>query len=129
MQQQQDQTANSGILSGDEPIDPSSIMNDLKEEDAPGDDEEADITDQERELLDNAGAAEPGDDEDLLAEARLDNKDDEGEPLNENIDLTGDDLDVPGSETDDENETIGEEDEENNSYSLSDQEDTEEPGL
>ena len=32
--------------------------------------------------------------------------------------LTGDDLDIPGSEDDDANEEIGEEDEENNYYSL-----------
>ncbi len=32
--------------------------------------------------------------------------------------ITGDDLDVPGSEDDDANEDIGEEDEENNYYSL-----------
>jgi hypothetical protein len=34
------------------------------------------------------------------------------------LDTTGDDLDVPGSEDDDANESIGEEDEENNYYSL-----------
>lgn len=34
------------------------------------------------------------------------------------IDLTGEDLDVPGTELDDANEEIGEEDEENNFYSL-----------
>lgn len=34
------------------------------------------------------------------------------------VDMTGGDLDVPGSELDDENEAIGSEDEENNSYSL-----------
>ena len=34
------------------------------------------------------------------------------------LDRTGDDLDVPGSESDDANENIGEEDEENNYYSL-----------
>ncbi len=41
---------------------------------------------------------------------------------------TGDDLDVPGSELDDEQENIGEEDEENNYYSLGgdDHEDLEE---
>lgn len=33
-------------------------------------------------------------------------------------DVTGDDLDVPGSELDDEQEDIGSEDEENNYYSL-----------
>ena len=36
----------------------------------------------------------------------------------EELAVTGDDLDVPGSEDDDNNEDIGEEDEENNYYSL-----------
>ena len=34
------------------------------------------------------------------------------------VDMAGKDLDIPGSELDDENEAIGAEDEENNSYSL-----------
>jgi len=34
------------------------------------------------------------------------------------VDFTGDDLDIPGSELDDESESVGSEDEENNSYSL-----------
>jgi hypothetical protein len=34
------------------------------------------------------------------------------------VDMAGSDLDVPGSELDDQNEAIGSEDEENNSYSL-----------
>lgn len=34
------------------------------------------------------------------------------------VDMAGDDLDIPGSELDDEEEMIGEEDEENNSYSI-----------
>jgi len=34
------------------------------------------------------------------------------------LDFTGNDLDVPGSELDDESESVGSEDEENNSYSL-----------
>jgi len=34
------------------------------------------------------------------------------------VDFTGDDLDVPGAELDDESESVGSEDEENNSYSL-----------
>ncbi|MBA3649512.1 MAG: hypothetical protein H0W62_13340 [Chitinophagales bacterium] len=34
------------------------------------------------------------------------------------VDMTGEDLDVPGTELDDDNEMIGEEDEENNTYSL-----------
>lgn len=38
--------------------------------------------------------------------------------LNESEDVSGNDLDVPGSELDDEQEEIGSEDEENNYYSL-----------
>lgn len=34
------------------------------------------------------------------------------------VDMAGEDLDIPGSELDDENESIGSEDEENNSYSI-----------
>ena len=34
------------------------------------------------------------------------------------VDMAGEDLDVPGAELDDRNESIGSEDEENNSYSL-----------
>ncbi len=44
-------------------------------------------------------------------------------PANEkdfNDELTGDDLDIPGSELDDAEEKIGSEDEENNYYSLGD---------
>ena len=48
----------------------------------------------------------------------LDQRDEDGELLNEKTDLSGKDLDVPGSEEDDANEEIGEEDEENNPYSL-----------
>lgn len=35
--------------------------------------------------------------------------------------FSGEDLDIPGAELDDENERIGEEDEENNSYSIGDE--------
>jgi hypothetical protein len=34
------------------------------------------------------------------------------------VDMAGEDLDIPGSELDDSNESIGAEDEENNSYSI-----------
>ncbi|WP_057937264.1 hypothetical protein [Algoriphagus resistens] len=50
-----------------------------------------------------------GDDEQLLERKRK-------------VDFTGDDLDVPGSELDDEQERIGSEDEENNFYSNADEE-------
>jgi hypothetical protein len=39
-------------------------------------------------------------------------------PYGKTDDVAGEDLDVPGSEADDQNEEIGEEDEENNYYSL-----------
>jgi hypothetical protein len=38
-------------------------------------------------------------------------------------DISGSDLDVPGSELDDQQESVGSEDEENNYYSLGDEED------
>ena len=62
----------------------------------------------------------PGDDENLR-EAALDSTDEDGTPLNEESfdkNFTASDLDLPGTELDDENENIGEEDEENNNYSL-----------
>jgi len=57
-------------------------------------------------------------DEQNLAQAQLDKRDEDGELLNERTDVSGSDLDIPGSEEDDVNEEIGEEDEENNSFSL-----------
>lgn len=88
-----------------------------------GQTDDTDISPTELELLDNAGTNEPGDDDDLLNDSQLDNLDEEGEELNEADDLTGEDLDVPGSEADDFNESLGEEDEENNSFSMRDQDD------
>jgi hypothetical protein len=63
----------------------------------------------------------PTEDDMNLREAALDNTDNDGVPLNEGSlrnNLSGRDLDVPGSEEDDEDEEMGEEDEENNDYSL-----------
>ncbi|GEM_PF-3255254 len=85
---------------------------------------ENDITPAELEILNSAGVEESADDDDeLLAEAQLDNIDGDGEILNEGSGYSGNDLDVPGSESDDEEEISGNGDEENNSYSLSDQDD------
>ena len=81
------------------------------------------VSKQEKDLLDEAGTAIPDDQQ--LKQARLDNEDEDGEPLNEGSlsnSHSGEDLDVPGAEDDDANEQIGEEDEENNDYSLSDSE-------
>jgi hypothetical protein len=87
-------------------------------------DEEANISPVEKEILDGAFENNAySDDEQQLKSAELDNTDEDGTPLNEKSmreDLTGEDLDIPGAEDDDENEGLGEEDEENNSYSEAD---------
>ena len=80
----------------------------------------ATVTKDERKLLDDAAKKIISPDQTALENAKLDQYDEEGEPLNEKTGLSGNDLDVPGSELDDDNEKIGEEDEENNSYSLDD---------
>ena len=80
------------------------------------------VTNVERELLQRSSESMATRDDQQLNSADVDKTDDDGTPLNENADHSGDDLDVPGSEEDDPNEKIGEEDEENNPYSLSDRE-------
>ncbi len=82
------------------------------------------ITEEEKELLDNAGGMIDPDDQ-RLRRAQLDTVDMDGTPLEElsgAADLSGSDLDIPGSELDDDGESIGEEDEENNNYSPADTE-------
>ncbi|MEI9947134.1 MAG: hypothetical protein WDN26_23330 [Chitinophagaceae bacterium] len=69
-------------------------------------------------LRDAAGKSPSHRDEDNLRSAQLDQRDDDGELLNEKINFSGSDLDIPGSEDDNAAEKNGEEDEENNSYSL-----------
>lgn len=87
--------------------------------------EENDISPAERSLLDESIANSMTLDNESLQRSWLDNTDEEGEVLNEAsgaTDISGEDLDVPGAELDDDNEAIGEEDEENNSYSQADTE-------
>jgi hypothetical protein len=58
-----------------------------------------------------------------LRRSALDTTDEDGELINEaSFDLTGEDLDIPGSELDDIAEETGAEDEENNGYSIADTE-------
>jgi len=85
----------------------------------------ADVTADERALLDESMNNSLTEDNLNLKRSALDNTDNDGEPLNERSmadDLSGEDLDVPGSEDDDANQAIGEEDEENNSFSQADTE-------
>jgi hypothetical protein len=86
-------------------------------------DNASNVTNDEKDLLRRSSESMATADDQQLNYATLDNTDDEGTPLNEKVNLSGSDLDVPGSEEDDANEKIGEEDEENNTYSLRDPED------
>lgn len=82
------------------------------------------VSEEEKKALRDAAEKELTVDEQNLEMSMLEQRDEDGELLNEQVDVSGSDLDVPGSEDDDDNEEIGEEDEENNSYSLgSEQED------
>lgn len=81
----------------------------------------ADVGPLEKKAMRTASEDMPTDDDKLLREAALDNRDDEGEALNEGSSgtrISGKDLDVPGADADDADEILGEEDEENNPYSL-----------
>lgn len=84
-------------------------------------DDSSNVTPIEKEMLDMSANDMPTKDEQQLRRATLDDKDDDGELLNEKTSATaisGSDLDVPGADDDNEDENIGEEDEENNPYSL-----------
>jgi hypothetical protein len=79
------------------------------------------VTDMEKKLLDDSANDLPSRDEQQLRRAELDDRDAEGELLNEKTSanaISGSDLDTSGVDEDDLNEEIGEEDEENNPYSL-----------
>lgn len=91
------------------------------EEDDLENDPGTNVTKEEKELLRRSSESMGTEDDESIRRASLDKTDEDGTPLNEKINLSGRDLDVPGSEVDDDNEDIGEEDEENNSYSLPDQ--------
>ena len=86
---------------------------------------DSDISAEEKRILDESTDYDLSGDDRILKKAELDNTDEEGEPLNEKNsadDISGNDLDIPGTEDDDEDEMIGEEDEENNGYSEADTE-------
>lgn len=83
----------------------------------------ADISPEERKLLDESMENMISRDNDHLRRSALDMADNDGELLNQaSFDLTGEDLDIPGAELDDEAEKTGGEDEENNGYSVADTE-------
>ena len=91
------------------------------DEEDPFEDPASDVTRAEKEQLRAAANYRGTEDEASLRRASLDSRDMEGARLNERgfgEERSGKDLDVPGSEADNANESIGEEDEENNNYSL-----------
>ncbi len=86
-------------------------------------DNSADISPEERALLDESMENSLSVDNNNLRRSALDTTDNEGDLINEGTrNLTGEDLDIPGSELDNADEEIGEEDEENNGYSSADTE-------
>ena len=79
---------------------------------------EANVSELEKSLLQDTSESMASENDIARKQIMLDNTDEDGEPLNVQVDYSGNDLDVPGAELDDEQEKIGSEDEENNSYSL-----------
>ena len=91
---------------------PGEPVMDIEISDEPEEDEtrpvmgnDADVSEQEKEILKRADEDMPTRDDTNLRRSSLDTKDNEGAPLNVEDNVSGDDLDVPGSEEDDENET------------------------
>ena len=108
-----DMTASSADEEGDE------LFGDDPDQDTDAD-ADAEVSATEVDDLEEAANDMPTDDDRNLRKAALDNTDDDGTLLNEGSgkDVSGADLDVPGSEDDDLDEEAGDEDEENNTYSL-----------
>jgi hypothetical protein len=80
---------------------------------------EADVTEEDLILLGAKDKDMDGGEDEEVRNIMLDNTDEDGEPLNESVGMTGDDLDIPEA---DENEpagdAMGQGDEENNYFSL-----------
>ena len=79
---------------------------------------ETNVTEEEKKLLEATSISTFSSDEENLSRATLDSTDEDGDPLNEGDGFSGNGLDVPGSEDDDDMEDVGEEDEENNYYGV-----------
>lgn len=102
-----DTTASSDDEEGDDTLEPDEWM-----------DAGSNVSRDERIALARVGGREVDTEDDVLDEAALDSADDDGDPLNEGSfgrDVSGDDLDIPGDED--------EEDEENSDYSTDKNED------
>jgi hypothetical protein len=78
--------------------------------------EDTNVSSVEKELLQQSSESMSTKDDLQLRQAELDKTDEDGTPLNERTDLSGEDLDVPGTDEED----IEVDDEENNPTSLND---------
>ncbi|MFT3934246.1 MAG: hypothetical protein QM726_11560 [Chitinophagaceae bacterium] len=114
----QDTTISSADEEGD------GILDDLnKPTDTLETDNTSNVSRVEKRMLRKSAGPVPTDETEDFNEMVLDEKDDDGEYLNEKSirqDRNGEDLDVPGAELDDDDEDLGDEDEENNIYSQRD---------
>lgn len=80
----------------------------------------SDVTKEEKKLLQKSAEHQPTGETKDFNEMALDDKDNDGELLNEKgikQDRTGEDLDTPGTDMDSDDDDVAEEDEENNIYS------------
>jgi hypothetical protein len=78
----------------------------------------ADLSKEDKRVLETAEYYMPTRDEESLHQAELDDTDSEGDSLNErSVDLSGSDLDIPVDESDARNENSGQGDEENKFFS------------
>lgn len=120
-----DDEEGAGIFDDDDEDDTQDTLMDDEEanddDDAFAEGNEADVSADEVTMLERADQDMPTEDDTRLRQAELDTTDNDGDPLNEGSlgsDVSGSDLDISGSDSDDPMEDIGEEDEENNHYSL-----------
>ncbi len=98
------------------------ILDDLNTDDQQEITNDSNVSKTEKKLLKKSAAFRPNEETEDFEKMVLDERDDDGDLLNEasiRQDRNGEDLDVPGADLDDDNEDIGEEDEENNTYSQS----------
>ncbi len=78
---------------------------------------DSDLSPEEKELLERTENSMGGEEDQSWEAAKLDNTDDDGEPLNEVVEFSGEDLDLP-KDDEDVTDVPGQDDEENNTYSL-----------
>ena len=98
------------------------ILDELNTDSEEPEDQSSNVSQQEKRLLKKSAGHQPTGETEDFNNMVLDEKDNDGELLNEKSikqDRGGEDLDTPGADLDDD-ESLGEEDEENNIYSQRD---------